>query len=510
VAALGRSLAGRFGAAEAVVDGDRRVSWVELAAAGEEAARALVAAGVEPGDRVAIWAPNSLEWVVTLLGVHQAGGVLVPLNTRLRGAEAADILRRAGVRLLVTVAGFLGNDYVGMLAGHDLPHLAPPLVLGTAGWHDFLRAGTAVSPHEIERRVAALRPDDPSDVIFTSGTTGAPKGVVTTHGQTLRAYGEWAAIVGLRSEDRYLMVNPMFHTFGYKAGIVASMLAGAAMLPLPTFDVEAVLQRVEGEGVTVLPGPPTLYQSLLADPRAARAEKPTLRLAVTGAATIPVDLVRRMGEELGFETVLTAYGLTEATGYVTACRRGDPIELVAETSGRAIDGVEVRVVDEAGAEVPRGAPGEIRCRGYNVMRGYLDDPEASSEVVDEEGWLRTGDVGVMDAGGNVRVTDRLKDMYIVGGFNAYPAEIEALLCRHPSVAQAAVVGVPDERLGEVGVAFVIPAAGAGLDPAGVREWAKENMANFKVPRQVHVVDAFPLNAAGKVLKFELRRIAAGD
>jgi acyl-CoA synthetase (AMP-forming)/AMP-acid ligase II len=516
LARLGRSLAERFGDGEAVVDGTTRLSWRELEAAGGAAAQGMVAAGVEPGHRVAIWAPNSAEWVTALLGVHQAGAVVVPINTRLRGGEAADILRRSRARLLLTVTGFLGNDYLGMLAGHDLPDLAGSVVLrgdappGTGSWPDFLAAGAVVDPREVERRAAAVRPDDPSDVIFTSGTTGAPKGVVATHAQTLRAYGEWASVVGLERADRYLMVNPMFHTFGYKAGIVASMLAGATMVPLPVFDPDAVLATVPAERITVLPGPPTLYQTLLAHPRLGEADLSTLRLAVTGAASIPLDLVRRMGEELGFETVLTAYGLTEATGYVTACRRGDPPEIVAGTSGRAISDVEVRVVEGAGGEVPPGSPGEIVCRGYHVMQGYLDDPEGTAQAIDGDGWLHTGDIGVMDADGNLRVTDRLKDMFIVGGFNAYPAEIESLLCGHPGVAQAAVVGVPDERLGEVGVAFVVPVAGAPPEPPALVEWAREHMANYKVPRRVHVVEALPLNASGKVLKHELRRRAAGE
>jgi acyl-CoA synthetase (AMP-forming)/AMP-acid ligase II len=516
VACLGRAAGERFGDSEAIVDGETRLSFAEVAARGDEAARAFVAAGVEPGDRVAFWAPNCHEWVTALLGVHQAGGVLVPLNTRLRGTEAADVLRRSASKLLCTVTGFLGNDYLGMLAAHDLPGLAPPVVLrgdapsGSVSWSEFCGRASAVSAAEIESRTAALGPDDLSDVIFTSGTTGAPKGVVTTHGQTLRAYGEWAEIVGLESGDRYLMVNPMFHTFGYKAGIVASLLRGATMVPLPVFDARQVLERVEAERVTVLPGPPTLYQSLLADPALAATDRGSLRLAVTGAASIPLDLVRKMGDEIGFETVLTAYGLTEASGYVTAARRGDPLETIAATSGRAISDVEVRVVDAAGAEVEEGSAGEIRCRGYNVMRGYLDDPEETARAVDKDGWLHTGDIGVMDAGGNVRVTDRLKDMFIVGGFNAYPAEIEGLLRLHPGVAQVAVVGIPDERLGEVGVAFVVPSAGAQLDPQELVAWSRQTMANFKAPRQVHVVEALPLNPSGKVLKFELRELALGS
>jgi len=258
----------------------------------------------------------------------------------------------------------------------------------------------------------------------------------------------------------------------------------------------------------VLPGPPTIYQSLLHHPALGQTDISSLRLAVTGAAAIPVDLVRQLRDRLGFETVLTAYGLTEATGYVTSTRVGDDLETIATTSGRAIEGVTVQVVGPTGTPLAPGLPGEVVVRGYNVMKEYFEDPEQTAAAIDGDGWLHTGDVGVLDASGNLRITDRLKDMFIVGGFNAYPAEIENLLLQHGSIAQSAVVGVPDGRLGEVGVAFVVPRPGSEVDPVEVVAWSRENMANYKVPREVFVVDQLPLNASGKVLKFELRRRAA--
>ncbi|HEY6462433.1 MAG TPA: AMP-binding protein, partial [Polyangiaceae bacterium] len=319
---------------------------------------------------------------------------------------------------------------------------------------------------------------------------------------------DWADIVGLRAGDRYLVALPFFHSFGYKAGWLACLLSGATSYPLAVFDVDAVLARVEAHAITVLPGPPSLYQSILArPPRDGAARGPasrSLRLAVTGAAVIPPDLVPRMREELGFRTVLTGYGLTEAAGVSTLCREGDDEETVRTTSGRAIPGVEVRVVDAAGDEAPRGTPGEVVVSGYTLTKGFFDDPGATAEAFDARGRLRTGDVGVMDARGYLRITDRMKDMFIVGGFNAYPAEIEAVLLRHDAVAQAAVVGAPDERLGEVGVAFVVPRAGRTVDGEGLVAWCRERLANFKVPRRVVVVDAMPANATGKVLKVELR------
>ena len=349
-----------------------------------------------------------------------------------------------------------------------------------------------------------LDPSAMSDLLFTSGTTGAPKGVIQTHEKSLRAFSDWADIVGLRGDDRYLVINPFFHSFGYKAGILASLMAGCTMVPLGTFDVDLAVEAIKAEGITMIPGPPTIYQTLLHHPAFDPTEVSTLRLAVTGAASVPVQLVRDMHDVLGFQTVVTAYGLTEACGVVSVCRADDDPETIANTSGRAIPGVEVVVVDADGVEVEPDQPGEVRVRGYNVMVGYFEDPEQTAEAIDADGWLHTGDIGVMDERGYLQITDRQKDMFIVGGFNAYPAEIEALMLAHPDIAQVAVVGVPDERMGEAGHAFVVAKADHQVDPAQVIEWARENMANYKAPRSVEVIDALPLNASGKVLKFELR------
>jgi acyl-CoA synthetase (AMP-forming)/AMP-acid ligase II len=530
---LVEDVAERLASTEALVDGDLRLTYEQLAPEVDRYARGFVAAGLEVGDRVGVWGPNCAEWMLAALGVLRAGGVIVPLNTRFKGGEAAYILRNSGAKLLVTVRGFLGFDYPAMLgdvdvaplslivllrdesADGDVERLAPVPIVGLA---EFLDAGERVDPVTTSARAAALRPDDISDLIFTSGTTGHPKGAVATHAQSLRTFGTWASIVGLGSGDRYLIVNPFFHTFGYKAGILACLMAGATVVPEPVFDAGAVLRRIEAERITVLPGPPTLYQTLLGDPDRGKHDLSSLRLGVTGAAVVPVELVRAMGDELGFATVLTAYGLTESCGTVTMCRRSDPPEVVARTSGRAIPGLEVRIVAD-GKEVPRGQPGEILVRGYTVMSGYWGNEEATADAIDDDGWLHTGDIGVMDAQGNVTITDRVKDMYVVGGFNAYPAEIEAILRGHEAVAQAAVVGVPDERMGEVGCAYIVPVAGA-LSPDSEDEadelgrsilgWSRGAMANYKVPRGVVLVDALPVNASGKVLKRELRgRHASG-
>jgi acyl-CoA synthetase (AMP-forming)/AMP-acid ligase II len=328
---------------------------------------------------------------------------------------------------------------------------------------------------------------------------------MTTHAQNLRAFADWADVVGLRAGDRYLVVNPFFHAFGYKAGWLASLLTGATVYPHAVFDAEAVLGRVPRDRISMLPGPPALFQTILARNDLDAFDLSSLRLAVTGAAAIPVSLVEAMRDRLGFETVITGYGLTEACGIATMCRHDDDPETIATTSGRAIPGVEVLAVDDTGTEVPRGEPGEIVVRGYNVMLGYFDQPDETAETIDAAGWLHTGDIGVMDERGYIAITDRKKDMFIVGGFNAYPAEIESLMSRHPTIAQSAVIGVPDARLGEVGHAYVILRADApAVTEPELLAWCKEQMANYKVPRRIMIVDALPLNATGKVLKYELR------
>jgi acyl-CoA synthetase (AMP-forming)/AMP-acid ligase II len=482
----------QFGDDEALVTPDVRLTFADFAARVETAMGFLQRRGIEPGDRVAIWAPNCLDWAVASLAIHSIGAVLVPLNTRFKGAEARYVLQTAGVRLLLTVRDFLGTDYVellGPMEGLDVVDLAAVLEGGDPG------------------RPADVAPDDLSEIMFTSGTTGAPKGAMLRHGATTRVFTTWADTVGLQHGDRYLIVNPFFHTFGLKAGILACLLRGATMLPMPTLDLPAAIAAIEKERITTLPGAPTLYQTLLDHPDLHRHDLSSLRLAVTGAAMVPVELIRRMREELTFTTILTAYGLTESTGVVTMCHRDDDVETVATTSGRAIPGVELRVVTGDGTPQPPGAPGEVVARGYNVMAGYYGDPDATAAAIDADGWLHTGDVGILDERGNLRITDRTKDMFIVGGFNAYPAEIENMIMRNAAVAQVAVVGVPDDRLGEVGVAFVVPRREATVDPDALIEWCRAEMANYKVPRQVRVVDALPLNASGKVLKYELREEA---
>jgi acyl-CoA synthetase (AMP-forming)/AMP-acid ligase II len=504
----------RFGDRPAVVEDGAELDYQELAERSRGFGAALVAAGVEPGDRVAVWAPNSTEWIVAFLGLSGAGAVLVPVNTRFKGAEAADILARSRAKVLVTVTDFLATDYVAMLreAGTELPDLRTvvvargPAVDGTESWVDFTARATADGLAEVGRRSAAVTSEDPCDILFTSGTTGLPKGVVQDHGGTTEVAADWVAMTGLHAGDRYLMVNPYFHMFGLKAGIVAAVTAGAVMIPEPVFDVDRVLARVAEQKVTVLPGAPTLYQGMLDHPDRARYDLSTLRVAVTGAADIPVELIRRVDAELPFSVVITGYGLTEG-GTAAATSPDDDVETIASTVGRPRPGFELRIVDAGGHDVEPGQAGEILLRGRSVMVHYLDDPVATAEARSADGWLRTGDLGVVDAAGCLRIVGRSKDMFIVGGFNAYPAEIENALLGHPDIGQAAVVGIPEARLGEVGMAFVVRRPGAVVTGDDLIGWCRGRMANYKVPRVVEFVDDLPRNATGKVVKDELRRRA---
>jgi acyl-CoA synthetase (AMP-forming)/AMP-acid ligase II len=525
--AVVRAAAERFGQRDAVVDGEVTLSFAELLQAVRDTARGYLALGLEAGERVALWAPNSWRWEVAALAVTYAGGTLVPLNTRYTGPEAADIVRRTHARFVVLADGFLGrrqyDELVAAAADHGqdgspvpglpdttdilrirYPESADVFLGGVTDFDALVALGAEVPVADADERADAVSPDDVADILFTSGTTGTSKGACSAHRQTVEVARVWGELGRLTSADRYLVVNPFFHSFGYKAGIVVGLLYGAAVVPQPVFDVRRMLDLVARERITVLPGAPAVYHALLESPDLAGADLSSLRLAVTGAAVVPVALVERMQADLSFDSVLTAFGMTECV-VATMCRIGDDAALVANSCGSAVPGVELRIARPGSSEeLPAGEEGELLLRGDTVMLGYLDDPAATAEAVDADGWLHTGDVGRVDEHGYLKVTDRLKDMYICGGFNVYPAEVEQALARLDGVVESAVVGVPDERLGEVGKAYVVRRAGSALTEAEVLEHARERLANFKVPREVEFVDELPRNLAGKVLKRDLR------
>ncbi len=495
---------------EGLIDGRNRWSFAELATNVYVAARALMASGVAPGDRVAIWAPNTSEWVTVALGAHVAGIVVVPINTRFKGREVADILRRTRAKMMFLVTDFLDTDYVGSLKQAGVAETLSELVVlrggcppNTTSFDSFMERSSMVADTERSLRSENIAGSDPCHIIFTSGTTGEAKGVMLNHAAVCRSYRSWATRVGL-DHDRYLLANPLFHTLGLHAGLLSCLITGSTMVIQQVFDPSAVLARIAAENLTVVCGPPAMFQTLLNADNLNAHDLSSLRLAVIGGAVISPELIAEMFNRLGFEKVVTGYGLAEASGVVTTCRHNDDPKIIAHTSGRALTGIEVQVVDKTGKPVATGESGEVWVRGYNIMNGYLDDPDGTAEIIDSDGFLHTGDIGFLDGEGNLAITGRLGDMFIVGGFNVHPTQVERTLSTHPGVAQVAVIGVPDQRLGEVGYAFVVAKKGLAPDSEGLLSWCRQELANYKVPRYVEYVTDLPTNANGKVLKRQLR------
>ncbi|UZW57392.1 AMP-binding protein [Sphingobium sp. JS3065] len=476
----------------------------------------LLDMGVRKGDRVAMLAPNSVEWIVAATAVMSIGAIMVPINTRFKGPEIRYVLEKARTCLVCTVGRFLGVDYPAMIiaaAGGpgegrpaaDLPHLLKIVELDAPGFaladvSDSARAAFAAA-------AAAVEPDTTADILFTSGTTGSPKGAMHSHAQGLWMAGLWNESNELTDADRMAVVNPFFHSFGYRSGWMSALTAGMTIYPLATFDAGAMLEMIERERISQLSGAPTIFYSLLQHPDFEKRDISSLRSGHTGGAKTPPDIIRAGYERLGFDIFLTSFGQTEATAMIATNRAGDPIEAIVSTVGRPIPMEEWRIVDEQGKDMPQGESGELLIRGPNVMQGYFEDPEQTAATIDADGWLHTGDVAAMDEEGRLRILDRIKDIVIVGGFNAYPVEIEIMLGQHPAIAEAAVIGLPDERMGEVTAACIVPKPGQALTLAELTEWARERMANYKVPRHLFVLDEMPRTPLGKIQKFELRKMA---
>ena len=504
IPALIKHQAESLGSKPALISDHETRSFLELDNLSTNIATHLIDLNISPGDRVAIWAPNMNEWVLAAIAIHKVGGVLVPINTRMKGKEAAYILNNSESKILFSVKAFLGTDYFQLLKNEDLPYLKYQISLDETEAIDSKIPFSTLKDKTLDVQLPEVTETDMADIIFTSGTTGKPKGVISSHLQNIKVFDYWSTYIGLNENDRYLIINPFFHTFGYKAGWLAAAMRGVTAYPCPIFDADKIIQTINKEKISMLPGPPTLYQSILTSQLIETMDISSLRLGVTGAASIPIQLIKDMKEILGFETVITAYGLTESTGVVTMCTPNDDYETIATTSGRAIADVEVKCVDQDNQVVSAGEPGEILVRGYNITQGYFNNPQATQEAIDDDGWLHTGDIGILDSNGYIKITDRSKDMFIVGGFNAYPAEIENILCDHPAISQSAVIGVEDERMGEVAKAFVVLKPNQDLDADSLLQWSKDNMANYKVPREVEFVRELPTNAAGKIMKYLLK------
>ncbi len=512
----------RFPTRDAVVFKGERVTYRELKRRADAFARGLLGLGLGPGDHVVLWMPNRVEWNVANLGIAKIGAVTVTCNSRYKAREVAYVLRQSDAKALIMVDRFAAAsiDYLEILGelspeterraerpgGERFTALRHVIVLGSA------RASGTVSFDDVERAGAAatadlerirVRPEDPVEMLYTSGTTGEPKGCLLSHGNMYFKCRVYTDLHEWTSEDRYLVPVPYFHIFGSMGGVAANCLVGSAQVLMEVFDPLEAMRLIEAERVTIFSGVPTMFITILGHPAFGRHDMRSLRTGSIGAAPVPVEIMRRILDRehgLGMEA-LVVYGLTEATGGTHWTRPGDPIDKRVSTVGLHTAEIEDRVVDPAtGRELAPGEEGELCVKGPTLMIGYHKKPEATAEKI-RDGWLHTGDMAVKDVEGYVRITGRLTDMIIVGGFNTYPAEIEDFYLGHPKVLDVSIVGVPDPIMGEAVMAFVIPKEGASLTAEEIVEFGRGQIANFKVPKYVEIVDRFPLTGSGKVQKF---------
>jgi fatty-acyl-CoA synthase len=509
----------------AVVFKNARLTYAELRARADAFARGLLALGLGPGDHVVIWMPNSVEWNIVNFAIAKIGAVTVTCNSRYKAFEVEYLLRQSDARALIMVDRFdaAGVDYLallratvpevlhrldGRLASARFPELRHVIVFGAA------RDPGCLDPLDVERRgrevpageLARIRvgTDDPAEMLYTSGTTGSPKGCLLSHGNFWFKASEFLGIHGWTHADRCLVPVPYFHIFGALGCITANTLAGSTQVLMDLFEPEEAMRLVQAERVTLFSGVPTMFITVLGHPRFGAYDLRSLRTGTIGAAPVPVEMMRRILDRergLGLDATVV-YGLTEATGGTHFTRRGDPLDKRVSTVGTCTSELVDRIVDPAtGRECGVGEEGEVCVKGPSLMLGYYKRPDATAEKI-RDGWLHTGDMGIKDADGYLRITGRVTDMIIVGGFNTYPAEIEDFYLRHPGILDISVVGVPDEVMGEVVMAFVIPKAGATLTAEEIIEFGRDRIANFKVPRHVEFVDEFPLTGSGKVQKFK--------
>jgi len=494
-------------------------SYRELEANVDRCARGLLELGVGRGDKVGLWMPNVPEWVIAYFATARIGAVVVPMNTRYKIHEVEYILRDSEATTLFAVDAFARIDYLKMIdeVRPKLPNLKRVVIVGDAGegMESFDEVRKLGAEHLSDGRLAAREAlCDPSDnvfILYTSGTTGNPKGAMLSHINIGKNAEQVTEVLHTIEEDVFLLAVPFFHCFGCVMGITGAITWGAAIVPMQIFKADEALELVEKFGVSVLYGVPTMFvleleESRKGKPSGSSYDVSSLRTGIMAGAPCPVEVMRGAMNELGCN-VSIAYGLTEASPVITMTRFDDSIERRVETVGRALEGIEVKIADEDHNPVPIGEPGELACRGYNVMMGYYRAPEVTAETIDDEGWLYSGDLATIDDDGYVRIVGRKKDMLICGGFNVYPAEIEEYLFTHPKVQNVSVIGVPDDVFGEAAAAYVIPREGELIDPQEIVDYCVGEIANFKVPRYVVVVDAFPMTQSGKVQKFRLREAA---
>ncbi|OPW99801.1 AMP-binding protein [Geobacillus sp. LEMMY01] len=516
---------------EAVVYADRglRLTYRQFNDYCRLVARGLMRLGIEKGEHVAIWATNVPEWIACQFATGKMGAVLVTVNTNYRAAELEYLLKQSDSTTLFLIEQYRDSSYIdilyeivpelrtsapGQLQSKRLPKLKNVIFLGDKRhpgmftWNDILAMAHDVSEEELDERMESLDPHDVINMQYTSGTTGFPKGVMLTHYNIVNNAHQVAQCMGLGEGDRLCIPVPFFHCFGCVMSTLACVTVGATMVPVVEFHPKRVLETVEAERCTALHGVPTMFIAELNDPDFAKYDLSSLRTGIMAGSPCPVEVMKAVIEKMGMKDITIAYGQTEASPVITQTRTDDPLELRVETVGRALPGVEVKIVEPGtNKEVPRGVQGELCTRGYHVMKGYYNNPEATNEAINQDGWLHTGDLATMDENGYCRITGRLKDMIIRGGENIYPREIEEFLYKHPKILDVQVVGVPDEVYGEEVMAWIILKDGETATAEEIREFCRGNISRHKIPRYIEFTDSYPMTASGKIQKFKLREMA---
>jgi fatty-acyl-CoA synthase len=492
----------------------RRWTYQQLRAEVDALALGLIDAGVVKGDRVGIWAPNMAEWTMVQYATAKIGAILVNVNPAYRTHELEYVLRQAGISLLVSARAFRTSDYVAMIDAvrANCPELRSVVLIGSPGWDALLQAGRCGPAELLAERQAALSPDDPINIQYTSGTTGFPKGATLSHHNILNNGYLVGQLCGYTPADRVCIPVPFYHCFGMVVGNLACTSNGATMvIPAPAFDPTATLEAVASERCTSLYGVPTMFIAELSHPDFESYDLSSLRTGIMGGSPCPVEIMKQVISRMGMTEVTICYGMTETSPVSTQTRTDDSLDRRVSTVGLVHPHLEVKIVDpETGLTVPRGEPGELCTRGYSVMLGYWNEPDKTAEAIDPARWMHTGDLGVMDSDGYLNITGRIKDMVIRDGENIYPREIEEFLYTHPDILDAQVIGVPDVKYGEELCAWVKIRPGAEPLTAGkLREFAAGRLAHYKVPRYVIVVDEFPLTVTGKVRKLEMREKSVG-
>jgi fatty-acyl-CoA synthase len=496
----------------AVAFKNEETSYVELHDKANAFARGLFKLGVRKGDKVGLWMPNRVEWVIAYFGITTLGAVVVPMNTRYKTHEADYILNDSESVALVTVDEFLGIDFIEMIGKLDVSTLKHVIIDGKPGegmksFEGVLELGKDwKQDQEFLKTKESVDPEEVCFILYTSGTTGKPKGAMLSHHNITKNAIDADKVMKVTEKDNFLIPVPFFHCFGCVLGITMAAAAGSGMVPMDVFKADDALDLIEKYECSIVHGVPTMFVLELEEQAKKKRDLSSLRTGIMAGAPCPVEVVKAVRTKMGCD-ICIGYGLTEASPLITLTSTDDTDEIKAETVGKCIPNVEVKIVDDEHEPLPPGKMGELACKGYNVMKGYYKMPDKTAETIDDQGWLYTGDLATMDDKGYVKIVGRKKDMIITGGFNVYPREIEEYLFTHPKIQNVSVIGVPDDVMGEVGWAFIIPKPGEQVTEKEMKEFCKGDIANFKVPRKFVFVESMPMTQSGKVQKFKLREIA---